>query len=149
MQMQMPFFPEETKLINATVGVYQKDGFVYYLHNGSPVHCHATDDLNSYRFILGSLVNNRLCKTSELSKTLGIHKKNIQRYAKTLRDKGPEWFFNRDDQRGQCYKFTKEKQEHAQDLLSKGYSAYRIAKETGLSESAIRYHLRSGTLKKK
>ncbi|MFW6224824.1 MAG: helix-turn-helix transcriptional regulator [Bacteroidota bacterium] len=147
--MQMPFFPEETKLINATVGVYQKDGFVYYLHNGSPVHCHAKDDLNSYRYILGSLVNNRLCKTSELSKTLGIHIKNVQRYVKALRDKGPEWFFNRDDQRGQCYKFTSEKQEQAQDLLSQGYSAYRIAKKTGLSESAIRYHLRSGTLKKK
>ncbi len=42
MQKQMPFFPEETKLINATVGVYQKEGFVYYLHNGCPVHCHGS-----------------------------------------------------------------------------------------------------------
>ncbi|MFW5781447.1 MAG: helix-turn-helix domain-containing protein [Bacteroidota bacterium] len=147
--MQMPIFPEETKLINASVGVYQKDGFVYYLHNGSPVHCHAKDDFNSYRYILASLVNNGLCKTSELNKTLGIPMKNAQRYAKTLRDKGTDWFFNRDDQRGQCYKFTSEKQEQAQNLLNQDYSAYRVAKETGLSESTIRYHLRSGTLKKK
>ena len=149
MQKQMPIFPEKTKLINSNVGVYQKDGFVYYLHNGSPVHYHASDDLNSHRYILASLVNNELCKTSELSKALGIHIKNVQLYAKALRDKGTEWFFNRDEQRGQCYKFTSEKQEQAQDLLNQGYSAYRVAKETGLSESAIRYHLRSGVLKKK
>lgn len=149
MQMQMPIFPEETKLINASVGVYQKDDFVYYLHNGSPVHCHAINDLNSYRYILASLVNNKLCKTSELSNALGIPIKNVQRYAKTLRDNGTEWFFNRDEQRGQCYKFTSEKQEQAQNLLNQDYSAYRVAKETGLSESAIRYHLRSGALKKK
>ena len=40
------------------------------------------------------------------------------------------------------------KKKQAQDLLNQGYSAYRVAKETGLSESAIRYHLRSGVLKK-
>jgi len=80
---------------------------------------------------------------------LGIHIKNVQLYAKALRDKGTEWFFNRDEQRGQCYKFTSEKKEQAQDLLNQGYSAYRVAKETGLSESAIRYHLRSGGFKKK
>lgn len=149
MQMQMPFFPEETKLINSNVGVYQQDEFVYYLHNGSPVYCHHKNDLNSYRYIIANLVNNKMCKTSEVSKALGIQIKNVQRYAKTLRDKGTDWFFNRNDQRGQCHKFTEEKQEQAQELLDQGYSSYRVAKETGLSESAIRYHLRNGSLKKK
>jgi len=149
MQMQMPFFPEETKMLNSTIGFYQDDGFVYYLHNGSPIFCHATSDLNSYRYIIANLVVNRMCKTSEVSNALGIHIKNVQRYAKALRDKGTDWFFNRDDHRGQCYKFTPAKKEQAQDLLNQGYSAYRVAKETGLSESAIRYHLRSGELKKK
>lgn len=149
MQTQMPFFPEETKLINSTIGFYKKDDFVYYLHNGSPIFCHSQSDLNSYRYIIANLVVNHMCKSSEVSKALGVHIKNVQRYAKALRDKGTDWFFNRSDNRGQCYKFTPEKKEQAQELLGQGCSAYRVAKETGLSESAIRYHLRSGELKKK
>jgi transposase len=149
MQMQMPFFPEKTKLINSNIGLYQQDGFVYYLHNGSPIFCHAREDLNSYRYIIANLVVNHMCKTSEVSKALGIHIKNVQRYAKALRDNGTDWFFNREDHRGQCHKFTPDKKEQAQELLDKGYSAYRVAKELGLSEGAIRYHMRSGEIKKK
>ena len=26
-----------------------QDGFVYYLHNGSPLFCHKPEDRNSYR----------------------------------------------------------------------------------------------------
>ena len=106
MQMQLPLFPVTTKLINHTVGVFSKDDFVYYLHNGSPVYCHSSDDMNSYRYITATMVNSGLCKAIEIATVLGVSARNIQRYAKTLREKGPDWFFNRKDERGQCYKMT-------------------------------------------
>lgn len=30
----MPIFPENTKMINSTVGFFTKDDFAYYLHKG-------------------------------------------------------------------------------------------------------------------
>ncbi|MCF6356711.1 MAG: hypothetical protein L3J54_02795 [Draconibacterium sp.] len=78
MQMQLPIFPANTKLINTSVGVFEKDDFVYYLHNGSPIHCHSKNDLNSYRYITADLVVAGLCKPSEIAKALGVGNRNIQ-----------------------------------------------------------------------
>jgi transposase len=144
MQMQLPIFPENTKLINSSVGFFRKNDFIFYLHNGSPVYCHSQDDLNTYRYVLANLVATGLCTISELSRALGVNIKNIQRYKKALDDKGTSWFFNREDNRGQCHKMNEDKVKEAQSLLDEGYSQKGAAKRLGISEGAIRYHLRSG-----
>jgi len=148
MQLQLPFFPPNTKLINSTLGFFIKDDHVYYLHNGNPVYCHHKEDRNSYRFILGNLVCNQLCTIRELHESLGEGRKNIERYAKTFREKGAEHFFSRKETRGQCYKVTKELQKELQSCLDSGMSGYRISKDYGISEAAIRYHIEKGNLKK-
>jgi DNA-binding CsgD family transcriptional regulator len=149
MQLQLPFFPEKTKLINSSLGYFSKDDTVFYLHNGSPIFCHEKEDRDYYRFVLANLVINDLCTCSELAKALGINVKNVQRYVKDLREHGANHFFNREDNRGQCHKFTEETQKQAQELLDNGNSQYRVAQVLNISESAIRYHLRNGKLKKK
>jgi len=151
MQIELPFFPDHTKYINSTLGLFERDGYVYYLHNGSPIYCHAKEDRNSYRFIVGNLIHNKLCTISEFHETLGEARKNIERYAKTFREKGAEHFFFRKETRGQCYKITDSLMSEIQGKLDDGISQYRISKEYGISESAIRYHLKTGrlTLKKK
>jgi hypothetical protein len=83
MQMQLPLFPNSTNLINFCVGFFEKEGFVYYLHNGSPIYCHEKNDLNSYRYIMANLIVTKLCTPSELANALGVSNRNIQRYAKT------------------------------------------------------------------
>lgn len=149
MQMQLPLFPRTTKLINNTVGIFMQEEFVYYLHNGSPVYCHNKEDMNSFRYITANLVNTGLCTPSEIAKAIGVSNRNIQRYSKTLREKGTEWFFNRKDERGQCYKMTEELIERTQKLIDNFYSIADIARLMGVSEGAIRYHIRKGGLKKK
>ncbi len=146
--MQMPIFPENTKMINSSVGFFTKDEFVYYLHNGSPVFCHSKDQLNSYRYILANMATTRLCTCTELSRALGINLKNVQRYKQALETHGVDWFFNREDNRGQCYKLTKDKLQEAQELLNKGCSQNQVARSLGVSDGAVRYHLRGGALKK-
>ena len=136
-------------MVNYQVGFKKMDDFVHYFVNGMPVYCHATEDKNGYRFVLATLVNNKFCTNTELSEALGVNKKNVERYAKSLRDHGMGYFFNRKETRGQCHKFTEEKIKEAQELLDLGHSQYGTAKAIGVSESAIRYHIRSGTLKKK
>jgi transposase len=122
MQLQIPIFPSSTKLINSSLGFFEKEGFVYYLHNGNPIYCHSKEDRKSYRFILGNLVVQGLCSITELSRALGEHRKNVERYAKTFREKGAEYFFSRKETRGQCYKVTEEKMGLIQEKPDAGYS---------------------------
>ena len=70
MQTQMPFFPETTKFLSPTWGVFKKSDFVYYLHNGSPVHVHHKDDMRTFRYITATLIENNSCNATELSKVL-------------------------------------------------------------------------------
>jgi DNA-binding transcriptional ArsR family regulator len=148
MQTQLPFFPLDTKLINDTLGFRQQDDTVYYLHNGNPIYCHAVADRKGYRFALANLVVNRLCTISELSSALGEGRKNIERYAKSYKDNGAVYFFERKERRGDCYKMTPEKLSLVQSELDRGFSIYRIALNHEISEAAISYHIKKGTLKK-
>jgi hypothetical protein len=148
MQKQLPFFPTGTKLINDSVGFREQDGTVYYLHNGNPIYCHSKDDRNGYRFALASLVTHRLCLISELCVALGEGRKNIERYAKAYRDNGASWFFKRKETRGQCYRMTEGKLSAIQSELDQDLSIYRIALNHEVSESAVSYHIKKGTLKK-
>jgi hypothetical protein len=149
MQLQLPFFPEHTKYINSTLGVFGKDALVYYLHNGSPIYCHGNDDRKCYRFIVGNLIHNQLCTISEFHESTGESRKNIERYAKTFREKGTSHFFLGKETRGQCYKVTESLLLEIQSKLDEGMSLYQAAKDCSISEAAIRYHLKKGTLSRK
>jgi len=149
MQMKLPIFPIDTKLINATCGFRSQDGLVYYLHSGQPIFCHDQNDIGSYRFIMGNLVETGLCTSGQLAKALGVSSRNIQRYAKQLNDQGRGSFFNRIDNRGQCHKFTDRKCKDAQGLLNQQLTQSEVARRVGLSEAAIRYHIKNGKLVKK
>jgi len=149
MQMQLPIFPTSTKLINAYVGFKKEDDFVYYLHNGSPIFCHREDDLNSYRYITANLVVNGLCGCAELADAIGVSRRNIERYAKSLREKGSDWFLKREERRGQSYKLTDEMKQKAEELIGEYYSVSDVAKMLGVTEGALRYQIKKGAIKKK
>jgi len=59
MQTVLPFFSENTKLINFSVGFREMDSIV--LQYGKPVFCHAKTDHNDYRFSLANLIQNQAC----------------------------------------------------------------------------------------
>jgi biotin operon repressor len=149
MQTQFPFFPSDTKLINATVGFREYDGTVFYLHNGNPIYCHCATDRNGYRFALANLVVNGLCRICELCEALGENRKNIERYSKALREHGTGHFFARTERRGRCYKMLPDKLSAIQSELDSGLSIYRIAINHEITEAAISYHIKKGNLKKK
>lgn len=149
MQMQMPLFPDSTKMINCSLGFFMRDENVFYLHNGSPIFCHHKGNTDNFRFIIANLIDTGLCTPGELSDALGISHRNVNRYTKKLRTKGTGSFFQKDDRRGQCYQLTEEKKILAQYMLNKGVSNVKVALEIGISEGAIRYHLKQGTLNKK
>jgi hypothetical protein len=148
MQTQLPIFPSDVKLFNPHVGVFFHDEFVFYMHNGSPLFCHTPEDRNSYRYITANLVQTHLCRPSEIARVFGVSIRSIQLNAKALHEKGPSWFFNRVETRGKCYKFTPETIAKAEGMLNKGKSKIEVARELGVSDSAISYHIRKGNIKK-
>ena len=85
-----------------------------------PVYCYELNDMKGYRYVLATLVNHNFCSIIECSNALGVIRKNIERYAKDLRDKVMSHFFNRYETRGLCYKFTPVMMNQAQCRLDQG-----------------------------
>jgi hypothetical protein len=148
MQTQLPFFPESVELFNPNIGVFKHDDFVYYMHNGSPLFCHSANDRTSYRYITANLVQTKMCTPSEIARVFGVGSRSIQINVKALREKGADWFFNREETRGKCYKFNAESFVEAQKMLDEGKPNKDIAKRLNVSVSAVKYHIKSGKLKK-
>ena len=91
--MQLPIFPSNTRMLSPTWGVFEKDNFVYYLHNGSPVHVHDKNDMNTYRYVTASLIVNHSCSATALSEVFGVGVRNFERYAQRLHELGTDSFF--------------------------------------------------------
>jgi predicted transcriptional regulator len=149
MQTQLPLFPENTRLINNTVGVFQKDEMMIYLHNGEPLFCHHIQNRNSYRYITANLVETGLCKPSEIAKVFGVSSRSVQLNSKNLRVKGADYFFNRVENRGKCFKLNEDSFKQAQSMIDNDIPISKIAKELEVTDAALRHHLRNGKLKKK
>lgn len=149
MQLLLPIFPKETRLINNKLGVYEHDGLVQYIANGLPVYCHGKEDINSFRFITSNFIERGLCKKTEIERFFGISADSIYRNHQIFIKKGASGFFGEDGRRGKAHKLIGERRERIQGKLDKEQSVNSIAKEEGVRESAIRYAIKQGYLKKK
>jgi hypothetical protein len=148
MQLQLPFFPREAQQINDHVGVYEKDDLVQYIVNGLPVYCHARDNINAFRFITSNFIHQGICRKVDIERFFGVSEDSIYRYYKKFLEKGEHGFFGEDARRGRAHKIIGERLIRIQKKLDTGQSVNSIAKEEGVRESAIRYAIKQGYLKK-
>lgn len=149
MQLILPLFPREAKLINEQVGVYEHEGLVQYIVNGLPVYGHSKDDLNAFRFITSNFIHQGLCRKVDIERCFGISEDTVSRAYKKFVTQGEAGFFGDDARRGHAHKILGERKERIQAKLDKGQSVNSIAKQEGVRESAIRYSIGQGYLKKK
>ncbi len=149
MQLHLPLFPRDAQLINDNVGVYEKDGLVQYIVNGAPVYSHAKDDINAFRFITSNFIREGLCRKVDIEKFFGVSEDSIYRYYKKFLVQGEQGFFGDDARHGTAHKIVGERRIRIQKKLDTGQSVNSIAKEEGVRESAIRYAVKKGYLKKK
>jgi len=148
MQLTLPIFPREAKLINDQVGVYEHKGLVQYIVNGLPVYSHSKDDLNAFRFITSNFIHQGLCRKVDIERCFGVSEDSVSRYYKKYLTKGEAGFFGDDARYGHAHKIIGERRHRIQIKLDKGQSVNSIAKEEGVGESAIRYGIQQGYLKK-
>jgi len=149
MQLRLPIFPKDTQLINEIVGVYQKDGLIQYIVNGMPIYCHAEEDLNAFRFITSNFIEQGLCRKVDIKNFFNVSEDSVHRYHKKFKEYGEQGFFGDDARKGKAHKLIGERRRRIQKKLDKHQSVNSIAKEEGVSESAIRYAIQQGHLKKK
>jgi hypothetical protein len=149
MQLHLPIFPSDTKLINSNVGVYERDGLVQYLISGLPVYAHAKDDMAAFRFITSNFIHQGLCRKVDIERAFGVSEDTVSRAYKKYVTKGEAGFFGPDARHGSAHKIVGDRRARIQEKLDRGQSVNSIAKEEGVTESAIRYAIKQGYLKKR
>ncbi len=149
MQLQLPLFPSGCTLISDCLGVYQIQGLVQYIVNGLPVYAHPKDDLKAFRYITSNFIHQGLCRKTEVERCFHVSEDSVQRAYKKFVDKGEEGFFGHDARKGTAHKITGDCRLRIQVKLDKGQSVNSIAKQEGVRESAIRYGVKQGYLKKR
>jgi transposase len=148
MQLQLPIFPKSTKMLTPTIGTFEEDGFVYYLHNGVPINVHHKDDTKNFRYITSKFVVLGLCRQVDIIKCFGVSESSVIQNVKKYREKGEDGFFGEDYRRGKCHKMLPDRIERIQKMIDSGLSNNRIAKKEKISEGTIRYAIQQGYLKK-
>jgi len=149
MQLFLPVFPKTTTPISACVDVFEHDNVVQYFAGAAPVYSHSVNDQPYFRFVVSNLVERHLCTQTEVSRCFGVSTDSVSKWYKWLKNEGPSAFFGPDGRHGKAHKITGERLERIQKKLDKGQSNNSIAKEEGITESAIRYAISVGHLKKK
>lgn len=149
MQLLLPIFPKDTRMVSDQLGVYLKEGLVQYIVNGLPVYCHPESDLNSFRYITSNFIHQGLCRKVDVQRAFKVSEDSVSRSCKKFEEKGAVGFFGTDARKGKAHKLTGELRNRVQSKLDKGQSNYSIAKEEGVAESAIRYGIKQGYLIKK
>lgn len=148
MQLQLPIFPTECKMISSTAGVYESDGIIQYIVNGLPVYAHGKEDLQAFRFFTSNLIHQGLCKQSEVVRCFRISEDSVGRHLRKFRKEGEEAFFSPQNRHGHCHKIRGEVVQLIQKKLDNDQSVNSIAKQEKLTEGAIRYAIKQGYLKK-
>jgi len=148
MQLLLPIFPVNTTLLNSSVGVYEREGIVQYLVNGLPVYSHSKEDHDAFRFITSNFIHQGLCRKVDVERAFGVSEDSVSRAYKKYITKGEAGFFGPDVRHGRAHKIVGDRRERIQAKLDKGQSVYSISKEEGVRESAIRYGIKQGYLKK-
>ncbi len=148
MQLRLPIFPAETRLISSCVGVYTKEDRVQYIINGLPVYSHEKEDYKSFRFITSNFIAQGLCRKIEVERCFHVSSDSVARWYTKFKEGGEAAFYGEDARKGTPYKIIGSKRERIQKKLNKGQSVNSIAKEELVAESAIRYQIKQGYLKK-
>jgi len=149
LQLILPIFPANTEYISPTLGVFRQDGIITYLHCGIPIFSHAEDDYKSFRYITSKFILQGLCRKIEISRCFHVSYDSVKRHAKKLERLGEKGFFTEDKRQGHCYKLLPPVVERMQQYLDAGKSNSEIARLEGVTEGAVRYALKTGSLKKK
>lgn len=148
-QLLLPIFPHGTELLSPTLGVFQNEDFVYYIHSGVPIFSHAVTDLNRFRYTTSHLLLKGLCQNVDIVRVFHVSTDSVRRWKKKLSQVGEAAFFSPVIAHSSSHKLLPDVLVRIQHKLDSGASVNGIAKKESISEGSIRYAIKQGRLKKK
>lgn len=146
-QLQLPFFPKGTTLINANIGFHREGDSITYFHGHLPVFRHEVEDHRSFRMIISQLYINGSVKQSEICRAFGISAINVKRSVKLYREKGISGFYEAPRRRGAAV-LTPPVLAEVQKCLDQGDEIAEIAIRMDLLADTLRKAVHVGTLHK-
>jgi len=147
MQLHVPIFPENSYLISPTVAVKQEDDLVHYVANGLPFYCHGVRELDAFRQVICLLIDQGLCRRSEVVRCFCVTEDFVGRALRIYRKEGHSGLYNQ-QRKKTANKLYGKLLEQIQKKIDKGQSINSIAKQEGVTEGAIRYQISQKNLKK-
>lgn len=148
MQLLLPIFPRDTQFITASLGIFDKEGIVTYIHCGVPIFSHSSEDLQNFRYITSKFILEGLCKRRDIADAFHVSIDSVYSSVKKLKEKGEEAFFGQEHRHGYSHKLKGEKLKEAQLCLDKQMNQSATARHVGVREGTIRYAIGVGKLKK-
>ena len=94
MQLLVPIFPPDTKMINEIMGVQERDGIVYYLISGMPIYSHSPEDIQAFRYFTSNLIHQGLCQNVEIERAFGVSEDSVRRALRKFKTQGEAGFLD-------------------------------------------------------
>ena len=147
-QLYLPIFPDGTQYINSKIGVYKKDGMVYYFNGSMPFAQHGIDNLASFKATISQLIDLELVKQVEVCKAFKVSKEGVKRWVKRYRKEGAGTFYQPKKTRKGGTVLTDAVLALVQSHLNHNKSISEIEKLEGIKADTIRKAIYSGRLTK-
>ena len=146
-QLILPLIPEGATQISDLVTVYRNENQWTYYMGFTPIYAHAADDLRLFRLFTSMMIDAGTCRHTDIIKTFGVPKSNVNRALKKLREGGPEAFFQRKPGGRKGHVLKPEALEQAQDLLNHGVTRHDIAQQLEVKLDTLRKAINDGRLR--
>jgi len=146
-QLMLPLIPEGATRINDLVTVYRNENRWTYYMGLTPIYAHAWDDLRLFRLFTSMMIDAGTCRHTDILKTFGVPKSNVNRALKKLREGGPEAFFQKQSGGRKGHVLKPEVLEQAQDLLDHGLTRHDVAQELEVKLDTLRKAINDGRLR--
>ena len=130
-QLILPLIPEGATQISDLVTVYRNENQWTYYMGFTPIYSHAADDHRLFKLFTSMMIDAGTCRHTDIIKTFGVPKSNVNRALKKLREGGPEAFFQRKPGGRKGHVLKPEALEQAQGLLDHGVTRHDIAQQIG------------------
>ena len=149
LQTYIPFLPEGTEPINNHVAIYHHDETIEFYTASGPIYSCQESDAYGVRLAQGIIVTQTATTAAELPKALNVNRTTVYRNVKMYQQSGPAALIIDKKSNRNAYKLNGKTKGQVQTLLNKGYSLKAAAKQVGITEGAIRYAIKKGTIVRK
>jgi hypothetical protein len=146
LRTRLPMLPANAEPLSQDLAVVREDSELVFWNASGPIYTCNQQDRLGLRVAAAMFSNLNLASAESLAPAIGVHRSTVFRSRQKFQAEGSEGLEHRGTGPRGAHKLSGKVRRHAQCRLNAGLSIRATAKEVRVSEGAIRYALRKGTL---